>query len=103
MRRSAPRPVAAALAQVTREAEPPALLARVQACWGEVVGAAIAAEAEPVGERAGVLTVRCRSAVWAQEIQLLGEDLLGRLNGALSGGRSTPLSELRVRTSSRPS
>ena len=98
MRRAAPRPVAAALAQVQSEAEPPTVLARVQACWQQAVGAAIAAEAEPVGEHGGVLTVVCRSAVWAQELQLLSRDVLGRLNEALAGAASTPLIELRVRT-----
>ena len=98
MRRAGPRPVAAALAQVQRQAEPATALARVQACWPQAVGAAVAAEAEPVGERAGVLTVACRSAVWAQELELLSRDVLGRLNEALAGGGSTPLVELRVRT-----
>ena len=102
MRRAAPRPVAAALAQVEGQAEPATVLARVQACWPEAVGAAIAAEAEPVGERAGVLTVACRSAVWAQELQLLSRDVLGRLNEALAGAGSTPLVELRVRTAAHP-
>ena len=103
MRRPAPRPVAAVLAQMTRDAEPPTLLARVQSCWPGVVGPAIAAEAEPLAERAGVLTVGCRSAVWAQELQLLGQDLLARLNDAVDPAGSTPLKELRVRTSGRPS
>ena len=98
MRRPAPRPVAAALAQVRSDAEPPTVLARVQGCWPQAVGAAIAVEAEPVAERAGVLTVACRSAVWAQELELLSRDVLGRLNYALAGAGSTPLVELRVRT-----
>ena len=101
MRRPAPRPVAAALAELRRETEPATLLARVQACWAGAVGLAIAAQAEPVGERTGVLTVACRSAVWAQELQLLGPDVLARLNEALGGGRPPPLVELRVRTAAR--
>ena len=102
MRRAAPRPVAAALAHVQSQTEPASILARVQACWPHAVGAAVAAEAEPVGERAGVLTVACRSAVWAQELQLLSRDVLGRLNEALAGAGSTPLVELRVRTAAHP-
>ena len=101
MRRSAPRPVAVALAQVRGQAEPATVLARVQACWPQAVGAAIAAEAEPVGERAGVLTVACRSAVWAQELQLLSQEVLGRLNEALVGAGSTTLVDVRVRASRR--
>ena len=98
MRRSSPRPVAAALEDLVTRAEPATVLARAQACWPEVVGAAIAAEAEPVAERGGVLEVACRSAVWAQELQLLGGDVVRRLNAALGGGDLAPLSDLHVRT-----
>ena len=66
MRRSAPRPLAAALAQVRSEAEPATVLARVQACWLQAVGPVVAGEARPVAERGGVVTVECRSAAWAQ-------------------------------------
>ena len=55
-----------------------------------IAGAAIAAEAEPVAERDGVVTVACRSATWAQELDLLGPDLLGGLNTALEDGRFGP-------------
>ena len=102
MRRSAPRPVAAALARLREDAQPTTMLARVQACWPEAVGAAIAAEAEPVGERDGTLTVACRSAVWAQELELLGQDVLSALNAALGAPGSTTLVGLRVRTARRP-
>jgi hypothetical protein len=33
-----------------------------------------------------VLTIACRSATWAQELDLLQQELLERLNGALSEG-----------------
>jgi predicted nucleic acid-binding Zn ribbon protein len=56
----------------------------------------VAAEAEPVAERDGVVTVACRSATWAQELDLLGPELLGRLNEALAeAGQPGP--EARVR------
>jgi hypothetical protein len=45
----------------------------------------MSSEAEPVSERAGTLTFECRSAVWAQELELLSSDLAGRLNEALGG------------------
>ena len=96
MRRAAPRHIGAALAELRREAAPTTALARVQAAWPDAVGPAIAAEAEPVGERAGVLTVACRSAVWAQELSLLSDDLLERLNRALDpGGARQPVAALR--------
>ena len=83
MRRLAPRPLRAALGEALPAAAPAGLLARVQTAWPEVAGPAVAAEAEPVSERDGVVTVACRAAVWAQELELLGGDLTDRLNGAL--------------------
>jgi predicted nucleic acid-binding Zn ribbon protein len=74
------------------------VLARVQADWPRVAGEAVAAEAEPVAERGGVLTVSCRSATWAHELSLLGPDLVERLNAALDPGGQGPLRELRTRT-----
>jgi predicted nucleic acid-binding Zn ribbon protein len=87
VRRLAPRPLRRALEEVTRQATPLGTLARVQACWEEVAGPDLAAQAEPVSERDGVVTVRCASGMWAQELELLGADLEGRLAEAL-GGRS---------------
>ncbi len=44
-----------------------------------------------MAERDGVVTVACRSATWAQELDLLGPELLGRLNEALSeAGQAAP-------------
>jgi len=102
MRRPGPRPLAAALAEVGREAAPATLLARVQACWSEVVGPGVAAEAVPVGERGGTLTLSCRSASWAHELELLGPDLLERLNVALGASAGGPLKGLRVRVARVP-
>jgi predicted nucleic acid-binding Zn ribbon protein len=89
MRRLAPRPLAHALARVTGNLAPATTLARVQACWREVVGEGVGAESNPVAERDGVVTVACRSAVWAQELDLLAPELVERLNDALhaDGGR----------------
>ena len=98
MRRAAPRPVRAALEDLRREISPATVLARVQEKWQRVAGAAVAAEAEPVSERAGVLTVSCRSAAWAHELSLLGPDLVRRLNRELDPGGTGPLRELRSRT-----
>jgi predicted nucleic acid-binding Zn ribbon protein len=85
VRRLAPRPLSVALDRFTPALAPPSTLARVQAVWAEVAGAAMTAEAEPVSERGGTLTFECRSAVWAQELDLLSADLIGRLNEALGG------------------
>ena len=98
MRRPAPRPVHLALDAFRRGAAPVTLLARVQEAWPAVVGRAIAAEAEPVAERGGSLTVRCRSAAWAHELSLLGPDLVARLNAALEPSGPGPLREVRAST-----
>ena len=62
---------------------PLTLLAEVQRVWAAVVGPAVAAEATPTGDRGGTLNVTCRSAVWAQELDLMGPDVVRRLNEAL--------------------
>ncbi len=48
-----------------------------------VAGEAVAEQASPVAEREGRITVACRSATWAQELDLLQGELLERLNRAL--------------------
>ncbi|HEX8647315.1 MAG TPA: DUF721 domain-containing protein [Thermoleophilaceae bacterium] len=90
MRRRDPRPISAALAGVVDELAPATTLARVQRAWPQVAGEAIAREAEPVSEREGVVTIECRSSVWAQEIELLSADLVPRLNEALGGATDAP-------------
>jgi predicted nucleic acid-binding Zn ribbon protein len=83
VRRLAPRLLSHALEGVIGEVEPATALARAQASWDEVAGPAVAGSTAPVAERDGVLTVACESAVWAQELDLLGPDLLHRLNEAV--------------------
>jgi predicted nucleic acid-binding Zn ribbon protein len=95
MSASAPRPLARAIESFAAALTPASTLARVQGCWEDSVGAAIAAAAHPVAERDGVLTVRCDAAVWSQELDLMAPELLGRLNGALGGEL---LHKLRCRT-----
>jgi predicted nucleic acid-binding Zn ribbon protein len=55
----------------------------VQEVWAGVAGEAVVAQAEPVSERDRVVTVACRSATWAQELDLLQADILERLNKGL--------------------
>jgi predicted nucleic acid-binding Zn ribbon protein len=90
MKRLAPRPLSEALAALTRQLEPQTPLARVQRAWRDTAGATVVEEAEPVSERAGTITVACRSAVWAQELSLLSPDLIERLNKALEAPSDTP-------------
>jgi predicted nucleic acid-binding Zn ribbon protein len=94
-RRRAPRPAAGALREALGKAAPKTPLAAVQAAWAEMVGERVAAAAEPVSERAGTVTVRCLDPVWAEELELMQEQLLERLRGRL--GERAPQS-LRFRT-----
>jgi predicted nucleic acid-binding Zn ribbon protein len=83
VRRRGPRPLQTALDRITAELAPATLLAEVQRAWAASAGQAFAAQSEPVSERDGVITVACSSAVWAQELDLLSERVVERLNGEL--------------------
>ena len=87
MKRLAPRPLAAALEGVRRQVAPTTLIAAVQSAWPQAAGETLAAAAQPVSASERVVTIACESGVWAQELELLGPDLLDRLNGALDGAR----------------
>ncbi|MEW6581385.1 MAG: DUF721 domain-containing protein [Actinomycetota bacterium] len=63
-------------------AQDPALDA-VRAAWPAAVGDAVAARAQPVRRsRAGVVTVACADAVWAQELASRGEDIADQIRAA---------------------
>ncbi len=95
MRKSAPRPLASALAGFTATVAPATTLARVQEAWERAVGPAIAGASHPTSERDGVLTVICSAAVWSQELDLMAPTLIECLNEALG---DDPIRELRCRT-----
>ena len=95
MSRPAPRSISAALAELTAGLAPATTLARVQEVWERAAGPAIAAASRPVAEHAGVLTVSCEAAVWAQELELMGDELLARVNAELGGAT---IQRLRCRT-----
>ena len=82
--RRSPRRMELAFGQLADELAPDTLLAEVQRAWPAVVGAAIAAEAEPTAERGGVVTVSCAASVWAQELDLMAPQIVARLNDALA-------------------
>jgi predicted nucleic acid-binding Zn ribbon protein len=54
----------------------------------------VAGAASPTAERDGVLTLTCVAAVWAQELELMGSELVQRLNAALG---AEVIRELRCR------
>lgn len=87
MRRRGPRPLSVAVDALTERLAPATLLADVQRVWEAAAGPAIAREASPLSERDGVVTLLCSSAVWMQEIDLMGPVLVAALNGALGSDR----------------
>ena len=78
-----PRRIGEALAAVRRQAAPRTPLAAVQLAWPNAVGEKVAAVSEPVSERAGRVTIACKSAVWAQELDLMQDEILRRLGEAM--------------------
>ena len=78
-----PRPLTGAFERVADQVMPPTLLAEVQRVWPAVAGPGLVEVAEPVAERDGIVTIACGSAVWAQELDLMGERVSASLNEAL--------------------
>ncbi|HEX2057349.1 MAG TPA: DUF721 domain-containing protein [Actinomycetota bacterium] len=78
----------------------PEATGRVWAAWGDIVGPAVAAHAEPTSLRGGVLRVRADSPAWATEIGYLADEIRSRANAVT--GRSL-VSEVRVWTGPSPS
>jgi hypothetical protein len=99
MRRRALAPVARALDGLTAALAPATLLAEVQRAWPEAAGAAFAAHSEPWAEHDGELLVACPEAVRAQELDLMSEMVVERLNRAL--GRPA-IRRLRVQARAAP-
>ncbi len=95
MSRPAPRPLTTALSALTSALAPATTLARVQGVWESAAGTAVASAARPTAERDGVLTVTCTAAVWAQELNLMANQLIEQLNSALG---EQAIRELRCRT-----
>jgi predicted nucleic acid-binding Zn ribbon protein len=89
--RRSPRPLALALERVRDDLAPHTLLAEAQRFWPQAVGATIAAEATPVSERGGVLTISCSASVWAQELDLMAPVLLERINDLVRGQKLSRL------------
>lgn len=91
-----PKPIGDALGVFREEIAPETPVAGVQLVWDRVVGERIAAVTEVAGEQDGVVTVECRSSVWAQELEMMKTRILGRLRAEM--GDSGP-DDLRFRAS----
>jgi predicted nucleic acid-binding Zn ribbon protein len=87
MRRRSPRPLGPAVEALAASLAPATLLGDVQRVWEDAAGPAIAREASPLSERDGTLTLLCSSAVWMQEIDLMGPGIAAALNAALGSER----------------
>jgi predicted nucleic acid-binding Zn ribbon protein len=94
-RRRAPRQAGEAFRVVRDQLAPKTGLAAVQAAWTAALGERLAEVATPVSERSGTLTVECRDGVWAQELDLMQEQLLQRLREEL-GERAPEALRFRV-------
>jgi predicted nucleic acid-binding Zn ribbon protein len=95
MSRLAPRSLSMAMRDFTNGLAPASTLGRVQQVWERAAGSAIALSARPTSERNGVLTVTCEASVWAQELDLIADQLIASLNAALGAAE---IRELRCRT-----
>ena len=91
MRRDRPRTAGSALRRLVAEAAPETPLAAVQTAWPQAAGETVARQAEPVAERDGEVTIACRTASWAQELDLLQDRLRTRLNEELGSEQVTAL------------
>lgn len=89
-RRGAPRPAAPAFRAALQRAAPKTPLAAAQSVWEEVVGERVAAAAQPTSERDGTMTIVCMDPVWAEELDLMQEQLLRGLHERL--GETAPRS-----------
>lgn len=93
-----PRPIGGAIASLADRLAPPTLLSDVQRVWDAAVGPTIAAQAEPTAEHDGVVTVTCSAAVWAQELDLMGPEIVARVNAALTRSEGLAVRALRCQT-----
>jgi len=95
---SDPRPVSESLDGMTRHLGGPkvSVLHAVFARWEEIVGAGVAAHAEPVSLRDRVLVIGTDQPAWATQLRFLGPDLLRRV-AAVAGEEAVDRVEIRVR------
>ena len=98
--RRQPRKLGEALPSAVEPMAPATLLGAVQSAWAGDVGERVAAEASPISERDGVVTVACRSSAWAQELDLLAGEVVSALRSGMPAG--TELRALRFTAAEPP-
>jgi predicted nucleic acid-binding Zn ribbon protein len=96
-----PRPVADSLDRVTKSFGAPRaqLLSAVFTHWEELVGAEIAAHAQPRSLRDGVIVVSVDQPAWATQLRYMASDLLARIR---TDTGSAEIVEIQIRVGSGP-
>lgn len=91
-----PRPLAASLDRLTASfgAPPASVLTAVFGSWPGLVGEGVAAHAQPLSVRRGVLSVAVDDPAWATQLRWLEAELLARLAEVAGPG---VIREIRVR------
>ena len=76
-----PRGIDAVLDHLTRSMgwESPLAKSEMLVAWPELIGAEVAAHTEPVSVEDGLLTVRCDSTAWAQQLRLMQATVLNSI------------------------
>jgi predicted nucleic acid-binding Zn ribbon protein len=77
-----PQPIAAGMAQLTRQYGWDSSLARADLLlsWPRLVGEDTARRARPIGIEEGVLVVRCDSTAWATQLRRMQPELVTRIH-----------------------
>jgi hypothetical protein len=83
VRRRALIQVSGALEDLTARLAPATVLAEVQRAWPAAAGPTFAPYTEPWAEHDGEVVIACSEAVRAQELDLMSELVVERLNQAL--------------------
>lgn len=65
--------------------------AKIWLVWDETVGEQIAAKAQPASFREGTLTVTVAGSVWLQQLSLMKQAIVSRLNDAIGSPLVTEL------------
>ncbi len=65
---------------------PDTRIAAIQELWQSVVGSVLAERCRPLYEREGIVRIGCSSSVWAQELDLMSNEIVDGLNRRIDGG-----------------
>ena len=92
-----PERVSRAVERFVERVAPETPEADIQTVWREAVGDRVAEVTRVSGERDGVVTVDCESAVWAEELALMESRIRASLNGALEARGGEPVQRVSFR------